>query len=326
MLFSLRSTSVSLFQSPPSSSDKESPIASTTAHGGRGVAVAASKADGNIGPTQSAASSSLQSSSSGSTGLSPGIERVLAVKGAVKGGLKISPDQIKNAARAAGQGGQSSLLFLRTPVVCDSIIVGVICLVPNYNKNSAMNKQHWGFKPGLIKQILLLLSSINADFKVVEPLFSTMEPAHILAHQYSLNQEDLLARKLNSGEVSYPYECLTFSIDSSGKVVSANDLFKMMTSKLKSGFMHQEFRTLYQQICDSGDLQGFGNVIRKKDAFWNTFRRVTIVDEPNYLNKILPDEEIIKLVSSAIGMDNPNEWPADVVSACWKDGMPSEYH
>lgn len=237
--------------------------------------------------------------------------------------LTFNAAQIKKAADAASQGIPSVLLFTRSPVIYNNVIVGVVTLVQGYNKNSTINKQFWGFKPNVLKQIAVLFSELS-EFKIIQPFVESMGQSKILLRHHSRDQESVLSRNRNGTD--YPYEAMTFVINASGSVASAPDLYNILTKKFSAILMHKEFRQTYQQMCmASEDLKGLGKTISTNQGFWNAFNRVDVVDDVGYLDKIMPDEDIVKLVSSAIGNDVPNTWPPEVVTACWKDGLPSEY-
>lgn len=237
--------------------------------------------------------------------------------------LSFSADQIKKAASAASQGGPTSLIFTRTPVLNPDIICGAIALVPAYNKNAITNKQFWGFKAYILKQIFNLFTG-HSEFAIIQPFVEKMEQSTIISRQHSRDQDDVLSRSKNGTD--YPFEALTFVIDATGSVTSAVDLFNILAKKISSILMHKDFRLCYQQMCEaSAELGGLGKTIKSNQNFWNTFKRVVIVEDVAPLDKFLPDEFIIKLVASGIGNDVPNTWPADVVAACWKDGLPREY-
>ena len=275
---------------------------------------------GNFGGNPTKLDFSSPSSLSAKAATKPSSSRQLVGHGAVdatsssvspivKGTSSLSFDaaMIKKAATAASTGNPSSLLFTRTPVLMNNIIVGVITLVQGYNQNSPINKQFWGFKPNVIKQILKLFCN-NSEFKIILPFVEPMEFTKILSRHHSREQTDVLVRTRNG--VEYPYEALTFVINSSRSVASAPDLYNILTKKVSAILMHTEFRKIYQQMCEaSAELVGLGKAVKTNPNFWNAFKRVDIVDDLGTLDKIMPDEDIVKLVSAAISNDVPNTWP-----------------
>lgn len=303
---SSRLSGVSLFQSPSSASAESSTIIPGSA---------ASTPSATAGGSNSSAAIA-KSPYAKSTSLSPVVHKA----------LQISSDQIKKAAVAASTTSQTSLVFVRTPPLQDgNLIVGFVTMVEKYNKSSTVNKQHWGFKPGVIKQIMLIFSTNLPQFHGMEEIFQETVPAGILSTQFSRDQGARLVRRPPNSDQTYPYHCLTFVINAIGKVVSAETLFDMFVSKMEGGYKLSDFRSVYQQICDSGDLSSFGEVVRKKEDFWAAFKNVSTVVETNYLNKLLPDEDIVQLLNEHFNGADPFDWPPSVIAAAWKDGLPSEY-
>lgn len=214
---------------------------------------------------------------------------------------------------------------MRTAVVGENKIFGVFYVVESHNPNSSDNKMFWLFKGPIIKQIAKLMAGCVPSLTFLQSYADGLEPVHVLSTKFSRDQgiDDLLHRIVGSNK--YPYEALGFCIDGAGKVTGADELFEVFANAVHFMVKQNNFRSLYQQIVDAQN-NNFGNSIRKKDQHWSKFRRVTTVKEVSHLNQVLPDEDIIRLVSAELEIEDPRLWPADVVGACWREGLPGEYH
>ena len=234
-----------------------------------------------------------------------------------------SPDLLQVASEEAAVPGNPSMIATVTKAMKNgTVILGVINIFDTQNPRT--NRQFWGAKSNVILALVKMYANHCPGYADLQPFVDCLIPVTVLRNRYSRNQDSRLSRQGNSGQTFY--DCaIGFVINSSGKVVTATSLLTTFLSKLLSMFRRSDFRTSYQSICDrQQSLKGFAESIREKNEFWLTWSRLSCVTDPDHLNKFLPDDEIIKLGSSVLGIDEPKTWPPEFQSECWKDGLPSE--
>lgn len=239
--------------------------------------------------------------------------------------IKFSPEAIKKATEAAAVPSNPTAVFSVTPPLDGgAVIIGVMFLFEKYAPSSSSNKQFWGAKAAVLMAIFQAFSEVVPGFAGLADLHSTMQSVEILSNQYSTNQEQKVHRKGSTNGQKYYETAVGFVIDTRGKLPKASDLLQTYSKMIPEVFRREEIKGLYQQIIES-TMANFAAIVGNDQNFYKIFSSFSSSIDENPLNKRLPDDDIIKLVSKVTGESNPHAWTEEMRMACWRGGrVPSK--
>ena len=232
--------------------------------------------------------------------------------------FQFSPEMMKKATETASVPANPRALFVVTPPLQNgTIIIGVMLLFEKFSEASSSNKQFWGAKASVLYSIFSTFAEHVPGFADLTDLVSTMEPTQVLQNRYGSDQDNRVHRKGQSAK--YYESAIGFVVNAKGKVQDASVLLESHVNKIDQIFRDSNFKLLYKSIIE-GTQPNFANAVNNDPNFYKVFSKFAGLVDESPLNKILPDEDIIKLVASFSGELDPQLWNEEVQKACWKDG------